>query len=159
MQSGEVPIPQRRGRALAMTPAERDDFLAAQPVCRVATVGRRGRPHVSPLWFVWDGGALWLYSIVRSQRWTDIAADPRVSVVVDDGGASFGELRGVELSGRLAVVGEVPRTGEAYPELEAPERIFAGKYGRMRHDARHAWLRLAPEKVVSWDFRKLRRDS
>ena len=88
MQSGEAALPQRRGRALAMTPAERDAFLSAQPVCRVATVGRGGKPHVSPLWFVWDGGALWLYSIVRSQRWTDLAADPRVSVVVDSSSAA-----------------------------------------------------------------------
>jgi len=159
MQSGEAALPQRRGRALAMTQGERDAFLSAQPVCRVATVSRGGRPHVSPLWFVWDGGALWLYSIVRSQRWTDLAADPRVSVAVDDGGANFGELRGVELSGRAVIVGEVPRAGETYPELDAPERLFAEKYGRMRHDARHAWLRLVPEKIVSWDFRKLRRDS
>jgi hypothetical protein len=26
----------------------------------------------------------------------------------------------------------------------------------MPHDGRHAWMRLTPEKVVSWDFRKLR---
>ena len=23
------------------------------------------------------------------------------------------------------------------------------------HDGRHAWLRLVPEKIMSWDFRKL----
>jgi len=38
-----------------------------------------------------------------------------------------------------------------------PERLFADKYaeGRVRHDGRHAWLRITPEKMVSWDFRKL----
>jgi hypothetical protein len=158
MQSGEAASRQRRGRGLAMTAAERDAYLGSQPVCRVATAGPGGRPHVSPLWFVWDGGALWLYSLSRSQRWTDLAADPRVSVVVDDGGANFGELRGVELSGEVAVVGEVPRTGQPHAELDAPERMFADKYGRMRHDERHAWLRLEPRKIVSWDFRKLRLD-
>ena len=25
----------------------------------------------------------------------------------------------------------------------------------MFHDERHAWLRLTPERIVSWDFRKL----
>jgi len=25
----------------------------------------------------------------------------------------------------------------------------------MRHDGRHAWLRLVPGKISSWDFRKL----
>ncbi len=156
MQSGEAASRQRRGRGLAMTAAERDAFLRTQPVCRVATVGHGGRPHVSPLWFVWDSSALWLYSLSRSQRWADLTADPRVSVVVDDGGANFGELRGVELSGRVVVVGEVTRAGAPQPELDAPERMFTDKYGRMRYDDRHAWLRLDPQKIVSWDFRKLR---
>jgi hypothetical protein len=25
----------------------------------------------------------------------------------------------------------------------------------MFHDGRHAWLRVVPSKIVSWDFRKL----
>jgi hypothetical protein len=25
----------------------------------------------------------------------------------------------------------------------------------MIHDGRHAWLRITPGKIVSWDFRKL----
>jgi nitroimidazol reductase NimA-like FMN-containing flavoprotein (pyridoxamine 5'-phosphate oxidase superfamily) len=66
-------MPQRRGDAIAMTGAEQDAFLRAQPVCRVATVGPSGHPHVSALWFVWDGTALWLNSLVRSQRWADLA--------------------------------------------------------------------------------------
>lgn len=59
---------QRRGRAMAMTTAEADEFLAAERTCRVATSGRDGRPHVVPLWFAWDGTSLWLSSVVRSQR-------------------------------------------------------------------------------------------
>ena len=138
-----------------MTPDEVDAFLAEQRTCRVATVGTHG-PHNTPLWYVWHGGALWLTSIARSQRWTDLEADPRVAVVVD-AGEDYGELRGVELRGKVEVVGEVPRTGEPVPELEGPERAMAERYmgGTMVHDGRHAWLKLVPEKVTSWDFRKL----
>src|SRR5260221_14787786 len=90
----------RRGTGIAMTEDERDVFLRTQPVCRVATLGPGGHPHASALWFVWDGNALWLNSLTRSQRWTDVERDPRLSVVVDDGGADFLKLRGVELTGR-----------------------------------------------------------
>jgi len=55
-----------------MTPAEIDAFLAEERTCRVSTVGADGAPHTSALWFVWDGSALWLNSIVKSQRWTDL---------------------------------------------------------------------------------------
>lgn len=147
---------QRRGGKIAMTDEERDAFLADERTCRVATVGGDGAPHVTPLWFVWDGSALWLTSIVRSQRWTDLGRDPRIAVVVD-AGTDYMELRGVEIRGRAEPVGEVPRTGEPVPEVERPEQLFADKYagGTVFHDGRHAWLRIVPDKIVSWDFRKL----
>src|SRR3546814_7406679 len=69
---------QRRGRAIAMSADEVDSYLAEQRTCRVATVGHDGRPHVSALWFVWDGADLWLNSLSKSQRWTDLRRDPRV---------------------------------------------------------------------------------
>jgi hypothetical protein len=140
-----------------MSPEELDTFLRHERTCRVGTVGHDGAAHVSPLWFVWDGNALWLTSLVHSQRWKNIEGDPRISVLVD-AGHDYAELRGAELLGRAVVVGDVPRTGGPDPELTAPERLFALKYlGREEpvHDGRHAWLRLVPEKVVSWDFRKL----
>jgi hypothetical protein len=153
-----MPKEQRRGRRIAMGPDEIDAFLAEERTCRVATVRADGNPHVVPLWFVWDGAALWLNSVVKSQRWTDLARHPAVSVVVD-AGIAYGELRGIELAGRVATVGAVPRgPGDDDPALVVPERLFAEKYNGTSTfvpDRRHAWLRLDPDKLVSWDFRKL----
>lgn len=139
-----------------MNPDELDDFLGSERTCRVATASGDGAPHVTPLWFVWDGTSLWLTSVVRSQRWADLQRDGRVSVVVDTG-RDYSELRGVELRGVAVPVGEVPRTGEAVAELEGPEQRYADKYteGIVQRDGRHAWLRVTPEKIVSWDFRKI----
>jgi hypothetical protein len=81
-----------------------------------------------------------------------------VSVVVD-GGEEFMELHGVEVVGAAEVVGEVPRTDRPDPALAEPERLFGEKYagGAFVADGRHAWLRVVPDKVVSWDFRKMGR--
>jgi nitroimidazol reductase NimA-like FMN-containing flavoprotein (pyridoxamine 5'-phosphate oxidase superfamily) len=151
--------PQRRGRRIAMTDVERDEFLAAERTCRVATIGADG-PHATPLWFVWDGSAVWLYSIVRSQRWTDVQRDPRISVVID-AGRDYAELRGAEITGRAEVVGEIPRTGEPHDGLRPVEHAFAQRYfdgaPHMGYDRRHAWLRVSPTKITTWDFRKLAR--
>jgi hypothetical protein len=149
---------QRRGRSIAMTPADLDEFLRGERTCRIATVGENGVPHNSPLWFVWDGSSLWLNSLVRSQRRINIERNPKVSVVIDTG-HDFGELRGVELSGMARPLGDVPRTATPNDVLETPERLFGVKYanGTFHADGRHAWLRLAPEKVVGWDFRKMGR--
>jgi PPOX class probable F420-dependent enzyme len=146
---------QRRGRRIAMSPAEVDAFLREERTCRVGTIGPDGTAHVSPLWFGWDGSALWLHSLYRSQRWTNLVRDPRVTVLVDAGEA-FGELRGVELSGRAEIVGEVPWTAQPLPDLDEPVRLFGEKYagGALPSDGRHAWMRIVPAKIVSWDFRK-----
>ncbi|MEU6767267.1 pyridoxamine 5'-phosphate oxidase family protein [Streptomyces sp. NPDC046853] len=150
-------VTQRRGRKIMMSPDELDAFLATERTCRVATVSGDGAPHVSALWFAWDGTSLWLFSITRSRRWADLRKDQRVAVVIDSG-VEYTELRGVELSGTAEFVAESPRVGEPFPELEAPERLFAQKYfgmDTMPYDGKHAWIRLTPDAIASWDFRKL----
>ena len=164
MERGVMMPGQRRGRVIAMSVGEMDAFLGEERTCRLATLGPDG-PHVSPVWFVWDAGegagALWVYSLTRSQRWADLQRDPRVAVVID-AGHHYAELRGVEIEGEAAVVGPVPRTADEdpqTPELAKPERLMAAKYqhpgGGMIHDGRHAWLRITPAKITTWDFRKL----
>ena len=148
---------QRRGRKIAMTPDEIDAFLSSQRVCRVATIGAQDRPHVAPLWFVWDGSALWLYSIVKSQRWTDIQRRPQLAIVID-AGTEYVELHGVEISGTAEVVGEIPRMSSSNDELARPELLFGRKYfgsDTFVPDGKHGWLRVTPDKMTSWDFRKL----
>src|SRR4051812_44842736 len=130
---------QLHSRRVMMSQEERDLFLREQRTCRIATVSADGRPHVTPLWFVWDGSAFWLYSITRSRRWAELEHDPRIAAVVDTG-EGYGELRGVELTGTVEQAAEAPRTGLPYrgPHgLEVAEKLFAEKYGfgeAMVHD-------------------------
>ena len=153
---------QKRGRKIAMTPEELDAYLASERTSTAATIGPDGSPHATALWFVWDGTDIWLYSITRAQRWADLMRDPRIALLVEAGNDYF-DLRGAEIRGRVEVVGPVPRTGEgtdpADDELTEPERRWAAKYQggapSMTHDGAHAWLRLVPEKISSWDFRKI----
>ena len=149
--------PQRRGRRIAMTDAERDEFLTGERTCRVATIGPDG-PHATPLWFLWLDGVLWLYSITRSQRWTDLQRDPRIGIVVD-AGHDYLELRGVEITGTVDVVGEVPRTGEPHDQLPADRgacsRRSTSAATTCSTTSGTRWLRVMPAKISSWDFRKL----
>ena len=112
--------------------------------CRVGTVGTDG-PHVTALWFVWDGASVWLNSIVKSQRWMDLQKDPRVTVLVDTG-EGFGELRGVEIRGRATAVGEVPRTGEAHADAGGAGAPLRRQVRRGRVQPRRP-ARLAPGRA------------
>ena len=58
--------------------------------------------------------------------------------------------------------GSNPQAAQQYLRTKVltatPEQLFARKYmggGEYVPDGRHAWLQLTPDKLVSWDFRKL----
>jgi PPOX class probable F420-dependent enzyme len=68
----------------ALTEAERDAFLRELRVGRLATNRADGWPHVTPIWYVWEGGRFVL-SLGRSRRHLrNIAADPHVTLCVDE---------------------------------------------------------------------------
>ena len=110
---------QRRGLKMAMSTEEVDAFLEQERVCRVSTLGRDGTPRSNPLWFVWHDGCLWLYSLVPTQRWANIERNPSVSALID-AGHDYGELRGVELIGKVTVVGTSPARASTTPTSRLP---------------------------------------
>jgi len=84
-----------------MSKAEVDTFLNEERTCRLGSVDAAGRPHVSPMWFIWDGQSMWFNSIIGSQRSANLERNPVVSVVID-AGSEYMDLRGVVYDGRHA---------------------------------------------------------
>jgi len=68
----------------ALTEQERDAVLTERRIGRLATQRDDGWPHVTPIWYVWDGGRFVL-TLGRSRRHLrNIARDPKVTLCVDD---------------------------------------------------------------------------
>jgi hypothetical protein len=139
-----MPIPRSQ---LRLTPDELEEFLRTQRTARIATVAEDGEPHVAPLWFVWHEGALYINSLKRSRRTRDIERGSRVSACVD-AGESYAELHGAVLYGRFAEAGDVPHI----------RKLFGEKYWGgidIPVTKSHSWLVMRPDKIVSWDFKKI----
>jgi uncharacterized pyridoxamine 5'-phosphate oxidase family protein len=68
---------------VAMTSEEIDDFLAGRWVARFATIGKDGYPHVTPLWFYWDGKCVYVELTRNRQSCKNLKNNPRCSVVID----------------------------------------------------------------------------
>ena len=66
---------QRRGRVIAMSPAELDEFLATERTCRMATTGANGR-HTSPRCGSSGTGVAVAELPGTQPRWTDLSATP-----------------------------------------------------------------------------------
>lgn len=50
----------------------------------VATLHADGRPHVMPVWGVWDGEAFWFSSSPGSRKARNLRRDPRATVTTDN---------------------------------------------------------------------------
>ncbi len=136
---------------ISLTRDELDAFLAEQRIARVATVGAGG-PHVVPLWFVWFDRAVFLNTTTGNRTVVNLDGDPRAAATVDDG-SDYDTLRGVVLRGRALRAEGDPRLGDVQRRWSTkylhgnplPYELWKGRI----------WLRLDPDEVASWDFRKI----
>jgi pyridoxamine 5'-phosphate oxidase family protein len=78
-------------------------YLRSQKLCRLATVGPDGRPHVVPTSFrINDDGTVDIggHDFAARKKWRDVANNPWVSLVIDDVLPPW-QPRFVEIRGRV----------------------------------------------------------
>jgi PPOX class probable F420-dependent enzyme len=147
-----------RRAAIAMTAAEAAAFLEESRTVTCATIGRDGRPHLMPLWYVVRGDELWAWTYAKSQKVRNLERDPRCTLQVETG-VEYGELRGVMLACDAVIhrdLDPVARLGgeiavrygggEITPEAETALRAQAAK---------RVGLQFVEVRRASWDHRKL----
>ena len=61
-----------------------EDQLITSQNYWLATRWPDGRPHVMPVWAVWDGDTLWFSGGLHSRKVQNLLADPRCSVTTED---------------------------------------------------------------------------
>ncbi|QNE16927.1 PPOX class F420-dependent oxidoreductase [Kribbella qitaiheensis] len=71
-------------------------LLRSTAVAFVSTVGKRGEPQVTPLWFLWDGESVRISLVEGRQKLRNLRRDRRIAVVVVDPAhpTHYIELRG-----------------------------------------------------------------
>lgn len=68
---------------VAMSQEEIDDFLSGRWVARLATIAPDGYPHVSPLWYYWDGRCVYMALTHTRKPCKHLRHNPRCSLAID----------------------------------------------------------------------------
>ena len=133
------------------------DELLAQPVlARLATAdAATGQPHVVPLWFLWDGEALWISSFSGTRKIKELLANPRAAVLIEPDAAHPSPLQAVLFKGPVEIIREprdfIARQAIAiYTRYMGAEGVQAAEPQSWAHDPAGLLLRLLPEKVIAW---------
>ena len=88
-------------RSMADIPETHVDLLGIKNVAQLATVGPRGEPQVTPVWFTWDGEAIHMSVTTARQKYHNMVRSGRAALCISDPADLFRylELRGpVEMS-------------------------------------------------------------
>lgn len=120
--------------------------LRDEKIIWLTTVGADGTPQPTPVWFLWDGQSVLIYSLNGAKRLAHIARNPHVALHFDGNGAG-GDI--VVLTGEARVVPDEPSAEKnaeyvaKYSDFikrnfQTPEN-FASRYG--------VAMRITPTKV------------
>jgi PPOX class probable F420-dependent enzyme len=140
-----------------MTDEEVAEFLATERTLQVASIGPDGTPHLVPMWFAVIDGRIAFWTFAKAQKALNLRRDPRITCLLETG-ESYGELRGVSITGEAEIHDDYDAV------FKAGAAIYARYQGDMSHASRagveaEAKKRVAvfvnPIKTASWDHRKL----
>src|ERR1700744_2191820 len=118
---------------MSLTRHERD-YLARQPLGRLATVDSNGHPQNNPVGFDYDedSGTIDIggFSMGTTRKFANVATTPFASLVVDDlVSRDPWTVRGLEIRGRAeAIRGQEPRNSYSSPDV----------------------IRIYPSRIISW---------
>lgn len=155
-------------RELALDPEQIEEIMTSEWNLRIATHSPGDRINLTPMWFGWAGGRIYIYG--RGQKIANLRRQPECTVIVDRN-EKFPELQALMFQGRATVL-EDAEAEAADPHLAEARVLMGRKYngghgrdpvddpppndatagGRSRR-----WIVVVPERSVTWDNTKLGR--
>jgi nitroimidazol reductase NimA-like FMN-containing flavoprotein (pyridoxamine 5'-phosphate oxidase superfamily) len=155
-------------RELALDPEQIEEIMTSEWNLRIATHSPGDRINLTPMWFGWAGGRIYIYG--RGQKIANLRRQPECTVIVDRN-EKFPELQALMFQGRATVLEDAeaeaadPHLAEARVQMG---RKYNGGHGRDPVDdpppndataggRSRRWIVVVPERSVTWDNTKLGR--
>jgi PPOX class probable F420-dependent enzyme len=123
--------------------------LRTEQILWLTTVRADGQPQTSPVWFVWDGEGLLVFSQPHAQKLRNLAANPRVSAHLD---ADGGGVEAVNVEGTATIDPRAPssdRLGAYQAKYREGIRALGWTPAELAWDYSVA-IRIVPVRARAW---------
>ena len=109
-------------------------------------------PRASPLWFLWEEGAVWIVAQTGRSYPERVRRDPRSALAVVDFDPAVGRVHHVGMRGRAAMEPyDADRAGRLFERYLGPERdAWPDRFRGLDPDD-YGLIRFEPETVVARD--------
>lgn len=142
---------QRRPRQL--TEQERAHLLALERPAHLATIDSAGLPHVTPIWFLWDGTAFVMTSLPDLPHVRRLEHNPAacVSIAVEDLERDDGQLpnRQVRAIGTATIERDADGEGTRRITTKYVHGPSAQVHADQRANHRRVIIRLVPHQLIA----------
>src|ERR1051325_10726336 len=147
-------MPSRREQ-IQLSPDETAAFFREQKKCALSTIDKDGFPHVVAMNYFAKDGAFYMTSYGKAQKVVNIRRNPKVALMVETGD-SYPELRGVMIRGHCEILEDEAAVQAAFASRrQAQSNPAPVQAGAVASAPKRVVLKIVPEKVISWDHRKL----
>jgi PPOX class probable F420-dependent enzyme len=124
------------------------ELIQWERVCRVATAGRSGMPHLVPVCHVLHDGKIYFASGDDGRKVKNIKENPRVAVTVDCYSDAWASLKGVTVQGTAKLI-------EGGPRFRRIRALLYTKYPQYPREAAltesdSVVVEVTPTRVFSW---------
>ena len=143
---------------IRMDAEEIEEFIEEQKSLQVGTINSDGSIHLSTLWFAVVDDLIVFETYTSSQKVVNLERDPRITVLLEDG-LEYNNLRGVMIKGAANLVSEPTEVKQIAREVikrnqpEIPDEMLDDAAASLA--VKRTVVTVVPEKVVSWDHRKI----
>ena len=130
---------------------KQDKFLKSQKILRLATIDKRGVPHIVPVWYLYKDGIFYVGTNTSTKKAKNVKKNPKVSFCVDAGIRSpiFGVMgRGVaKLILNKKIVSSITK------------KILLRYFSSLNNNSAQELLaqtdciiKITPKKITVWEF-------
>ena len=88
-----------------MIPASHVDLLTTTALAHIATIGPKGEPQSTPVWFGWDGTHIQFSLTKGRQKYHNLQHEPRIALSLVDPANPY---RYLEIRGKVIRIGQRP---------------------------------------------------
>ena len=146
---------------IKMSEEELSSFLQKQISLQIGTINKDGSPHLTTMWYFYDGESFIFHTYTKSQKIINLQKDPRITLLTE-AGSQYSDLQGIIVYGNAEIINgkdsleEVIRymemVGEKYIKDEEGAQYIEGM--KLQAPKRSVVI-VKPSKFISWDHTKI----
>ena len=131
---------------------KRDEFLKIQKILRLSTIDKSNFPHITPVWYRYSGGKIYIGTDTKNQKIKNLKKNNRVSFCVDIG-INAPDIYGVMGQGTANIILEVTKVKRIAKKILLKYfKTLENKSAKQLLGNTDCIIQIVPEKFSMWNY-------